>query len=149
MKQFVIATTVFLTLSSPVFAMADVDCTAMWKQADLNSDGTLDATESERYAAMMRIANKPLTSGTTMSEAMFMENCKSDIFAVAVTDLAAPLEGANSFTEDQAKDRIISMGMTAPSTMTKDDKGIWRGTATKDGKSANVAVDYKGNVISK
>ena len=149
MKQIGLATAAILILSSPVFAMADADCTTMWKQADVNSDGTLDATESERYAAMMRIANKPLTSGTAMSEAMFMENCKSDIFAVAITDPAAPLEGANSFTEDQAKDRIISMGMTAPSTMTKDDKGIWRGTATKDGKSANVAVDYKGNVVAK
>ena len=32
--------------------------------------------------------------------------------------------------------------------MTKDQKGIWRGTATKDGKNVNVAVDYKGNVVS-
>jgi putative membrane protein len=32
--------------------------------------------------------------------------------------------------------------------MKKDDDGIWRGTATRDGKSIPVAVDYKGNVVA-
>ena len=34
------------------------------------------------------------------------------------------------------------------SALTKDDQGIWRGTATKDGKHVKVAVDYKGNVVA-
>jgi putative membrane protein len=38
--------------------------------------------------------------------------------------------------------------MAMPATMTKDDKGIWRGTAMKDGTSVKVAVDYKGNVVA-
>ena len=39
-------------------------------------------------------------------------------------------------------------GFSDVSGLTKDDKGIWRGTATKDGKSVKVALDYKGNVVS-
>jgi hypothetical protein len=78
----------------------------------------------------------------------FLENCKSDVFATTEVDPGAPLEGANSFTEGQAQDRVTAAGFADVSAMTKDDKGIWRGTATKDGKSVKVAVDYKGNVVA-
>jgi putative membrane protein len=64
------------------------------------------------------------------------------------TDSAAPVPGANSFTEDQAKTRIKDAGYSDVSGLAKDDKGIWRGQAKKDGKSASVALDFKGNVTS-
>jgi putative membrane protein len=56
--------------------------------------------------------------------------------------------GANSFTEGQAKSRIEKAGFTSVSDLKKDDQGIWRGTATKDGKSTPVGVDFKGNVAA-
>jgi hypothetical protein len=59
----------------------------------------------------------------------------------------APVEGANSFTEDQARSRIESRGFTSVSKLTKDDKGIWRGTAMKDGRQTQVSLDYQGNVV--
>jgi putative membrane protein len=62
-------------------------------------------------------------------------------------DAGAPLKGANSFTEGQAKDRAASHGFTNVSALTKDGDGIWRGTAQMDGKAVNLAVDYKGNVV--
>lgn len=70
--------------------------------------------------------------------------------AVAASDSKnpnAPVPGKNSFTESQAKDRIQKAGYTAISALKLDDKGIWRGTATKGGKSMSVAVDYQGNVV--
>ena len=96
----------------------------------------------------MRIANKPLGADGAMNEKMFQENCKADVFTTAAIDEGAPLEGANSFTESQAKDRGVAAGLSSVSALTKDDKGIWRGTAMKDGKSVNVAVDFKGNVVT-
>ena len=60
----------------------------------------------------------------------------------------APVAGANSFTENQAKDRAMAAGFTSVSALTKDENGIWRGTASKDGNTVNVAVDYKGNVVA-
>lgn len=63
------------------------------------------------------------------------------------TDAKAPLEGANSFTEAQAKQRIVDAGYSTVSTLTKDERGVWRGTAMKAGKQANIAVDFKGNVV--
>jgi hypothetical protein len=148
MKPIFLAATACMFLSGPAFALTDAECTTMWKQADANSDGTLNGTEADRYMAMLRVANKPMAADGTLTESIFQESCKTDIFNTASTDEGAPLEGANSFTEDQAKDRVIAAGMASPATLVKDDKGIWRGTATKDGKSVNVAVDFKGNVVA-
>ena len=61
---------------------------------------------------------------------------------------AAPLPGANSFTETQARSRLESMGYSSVGTLAKDNQSIWRGTAMKDGKSVAVAVDFKGNVVA-
>jgi putative membrane protein len=65
------------------------------------------------------------------------------------TDPNAPLTGANSFTESQAKDRIEKAGFTQVSSLKKDDNGIWRGTAMRGGTQTNVALDYRGNVVVK
>ncbi len=148
MKKLLLTAAACLFISAPAFAMTDADCSAMWKQADTNGDGMLNGSEGDRYAAWLRLSEKPLAEGTMLNEAMFQENCKADVFATAAVDEGAPLEGANSFTEGQAGDRIVAAGMIAPTALAKDDKGIWRGTAMKDGKSVNVAVDFKGNVVA-
>jgi opacity protein-like surface antigen len=61
----------------------------------------------------------------------------------------APVAGANSFTEGQAKSRIESNGYTNVTGMRKDDQGVWRGTAMKDGRSVNVSLDFQGNVVTR
>ena len=62
---------------------------------------------------------------------------------------AAPVAGKNSFTEGEARDRLEKHGYSAVNGLTKDDQSIWRGTATKDGKTVAVAVDYQGNIVAK
>ncbi|MDI6029228.1 PepSY domain-containing protein [Corticibacterium sp. UT-5YL-CI-8] len=64
------------------------------------------------------------------------------------TNPTAPVEGANSFTEEQAKERLVEGGYADVTALTLDDKGVWRGTAMKDGKSVNVALDYQGNITA-
>lgn len=62
---------------------------------------------------------------------------------------ASALErGANSFTEGQAKSRLEGAGFTNVTDLKKDDHGIWRGKATRDGKSVAVGFDYKGNIAA-
>jgi len=61
----------------------------------------------------------------------------------------APVAGANSFTEGQAKSRIESKGYTNVSGLKKDDKGVWRGTAMRDGKSVDLSLDFEGNVVAR
>ncbi|TWF47847.1 PepSY domain-containing protein [Neorhizobium alkalisoli] len=79
-------------------------------------------------------------------------NSSGDTPAVATPDTknaTAPVEGANSFTQDQAKSRIEKAGFSDVKNLMKDDKGIWMATGMKDGKSVNVALDYQGNVVAK
>ena len=59
----------------------------------------------------------------------------------------APVAGANSFTEGQAKSRIEKMGFANVTDLKKDDNGVWRGRAMKSGQTVDVSVDYQGNVI--
>ncbi len=58
----------------------------------------------------------------------------------------APAAGSNSFTQRQAMNRIRRAGYTNVAGLKKDNKGIWRGTAQKDGNTVNVSLDFKGNV---
>jgi len=60
----------------------------------------------------------------------------------------APVAGANSFTEGQAKSRIEAKGFKDVSDLQKDDRGVWRGKASQHGKAMNVSVDFQGNVVS-
>jgi len=59
---------------------------------------------------------------------------------------AAPVKGANSFTQSEAKQQIEAKGYTHVAGLIKDKDGVWRGTAEKNGTSGPVSVDYQGNV---
>ena len=58
-----------------------------------------------------------------------------------------PVQGRNSFTEGEAKSRIEKRGFTDVSQLAKDDNGVWRGKAMKDGKQVDVSLDFEGNVV--
>ena len=68
--------------------------------------------------------------------------------APEATRPAAPAVGANAFTEGQAKLRIEASGFANVSALKKDEKGVWRATAMKDGKSVQVSLDAQGNVLT-
>jgi len=138
-----------MSLPLPAIAASDADCEKSFETADTNRDGVLSAAEGRRYFAAMRVANKPIT-GDRLDKAAFLENCKADVFAATQAQPAAgaPLEGANSFTEGQAKDRAEAAGFTDVSDLQKDDKGIWRGTAKRGASQVKIAIDFKGNVVA-
>ena len=79
----------------------------------------------------------PNASTTTTAPATGTRNGPSNP-AVKTTEgnnPGAPVSGANSFTEGQAKSRIEARGYANVSGLSKDASGVWRGTAMKDGKS--------------
>lgn len=59
---------------------------------------------------------------------------------------STPVAGANSFTKGEAIKQIEAKGYTHVTKLMKDQSGVWRGTAMKDGTSGPVSVDYQGNV---
>ena len=132
----------------PAYAASEADCEAMWKKADVNNDGALSDTEAMRYSAAMRVHEHKMSADGKLARADFIDACKSDVYADRKIDPGAPLKGSNSFTESQAKDRALAYGYTAVASLVKDKDGIWRGSAMQDGKPVQVAVDYKGNVVT-
>jgi hypothetical protein len=90
---------------------------------------------------------------SAISMQAFAQTTATDSETPAVTtpdsnNAAAPVEGANSFTEAQAQERIVQAGFTDVSALKLDDKGVWRGTAMKGGKSVPVGLDYQGNIVA-
>lgn len=74
-----------------------------------------------------------------------------DTPAVATPDTAnptAPVAGANSFTEAQAKTRLEEAGYSEVMDLKLDDQGVWRAMAKKDGTSSAVSLDFQGNVTA-
>ena len=130
------------------WAASETDCAAQWKSADGNNDGVLVGPEADRYLAYYRVRAHVTPVDGRITQQEFMKSCQSDIFMAKAPEPGAPLKGANSFTEGQAKDRVIAAGFTIVSSLVKDGDGVWRGSAMKDGKSVKVAVDFKGNVVS-
>lgn len=137
-----------IAAAAPSFAATDAECTEMWKKADANSDGNVSGGEAIRYMSFMRVAGMTVATEGTITQTEFMNACKADAYKVKQADAGAPLKGSNSFTESQAKDRIIAQGLDGVTGLTKDGDGIWRGTAQQAGKPVQVAVDYKGNVVT-
>ncbi len=59
---------------------------------------------------------------------------------------STPEKGANSFTQSQARARIVGHGFTDVASLAQDGAGVWRGTAMRDGKPVHVWLDFRGNV---
>jgi putative membrane protein len=126
------------------------DAVSLFEQYAKDGDNaTLKAFAQETLPTLKmhkEMIEKIGTPGTDSSSA-----ANSTTPAVKTTDTpspSAPVPGANSFTEDQAKDRIEDAGYSNVSKLTKDDQGIWRGKASKDGKNITIALDYQGNIVA-
>ena len=148
--SLIAVTTIGMAMAAPAWAASDAECQDMWKKADANSDGVLSDRESVRYVALMRVGDRKIATEGRITQAEFMDACKADVYAPRKAEQGAPLKGANSFTEGQAKDRAIAHGnVDSVASLKKDDDGIWRGTGTQAGKTVEIAVDYKGNVVTR
>lgn len=148
MKKMLALAAVAAAVAMPAFAATDAECQDMWKKADANRDGSVSGDEAIRYMSFMRVAGMTVATDGTITQAEFMSACRADAYKPKEAEAGAPLKGANSFTEAQARDRVIAQGMRNVTGLKKDDDGIWRGTAQQAGKSVEVAVDYKGNVVT-
>ena len=58
-------------------------------------------------------------------------------------------KGASPFTEAEARSRLQQNGYRQVSALTRDQDGVWRGSATRGGRQVQVGLDHKGNISSK
>jgi len=89
------------------------------------------------------------TAPTTTAPATTAPAATSSTTSHSTASTAAPVAGANSFTESQAKSRIEAAGYSDVSGLAKDTNGVWRGKAAKAGKNVDVALDYQGNITAR
>ena len=96
------------------------------------------------------ISRRMAIDASRMSEhfADFGKYCEAGLFD-SFFNMAAPVKGANSFTEREARERVLGRGYRNVSQLRIDRDGVWRGTAELNGIQIEVAVDYKGNVVPK
>lgn len=124
-----------------------IDCDADFSKLDADGDGYLSEAEAQRDYARSRIDGVNV-SEQGISKEEYVALCGAPAWAENTPEEGAPFEGANSFTEEQARDRALAWNVTEVSAFTKDDLGIWRGTGMVNGAPVSVAVDYKGNVVT-
>ncbi len=122
------------------------DCDAAFIALDLNDDGFLSAAEAPRDHARAAIDNIPVTEEGIARE-NWLTLCSSPYWQSNQPEEGAPFEGANSFTEEQARDRATAWQIADIGALTLDGGGIWRGTGTLDGTPVTFAIDYRGNVV--
>ncbi|MFC4174235.1 PepSY domain-containing protein [Microvirga sp. GCM10011540] len=67
---------------------------------------------------------------------------------VSPQGIGAIQSGANSFTERQARSRTEAQGFAHVADLRRDDQGIWRGRATRNGRSVGAMLDFCGSVAS-
>ena len=82
------------------------------------------------------------TTGSS-NPAVDASNTASSNHLVAPSALA---KGSNSFTEGEARSRLQSAGLSNVEDLKKDNTGIWRGKATRNGATVSVGLDYKGSI---
>ena len=124
-----------------------IDCDADFATLDADGNGYLSEAEAQRAYARSRVDGTTL-SDEGISKEQYNVLCGSPAWVENTPEEGSPFEGANSFTEEQARDRAVAWNVTQVSALTKDDKGIWRGAGMVDGAQVSVAIDYKGNVVT-
>ena len=65
-----------------------------------------------------------------------------------IVDASQLERGANSFTEGQARSQMEGAGFTNVQNLHKDDNGFWRGRATHNGSTTDVAIDFRGRIAA-
>lgn len=97
-------------------------------------------TQTQSATPSTNTSSAPVVSGTGSAT-------NNAVNTAPANNSGAPVAGANSFTEGQARDRIQDKGFTQVNALSLDSKGVWRGKAMKNGQSVDVSMDYQGNVV--
>lgn len=101
----------------------------------------------------MRIFLVAVAAASLLTSVAYAENTPAQsgpanaaVKSTTENNSSTPVAGANSFTKSEAKSHIEAKGYTHVKSLKKDESGVWRAVATKDGKAGPVSLDYQGNV---
>ena len=128
-----------------IFPLAATLSLALLGACSKPAPAAVDEAAATTAAATTDAAAGPTDPSGAVSPPQANGAVNTDANATA-TDVAP---ASNSFTEGQAKGHIENAGYTNVTGLTKTPDGMWTAKATKDGKSMDVAVDFKGAVTAR
>ncbi len=151
-----------LLVPGMVLAQAPRDCGGLWKEADSDANGLLSQEEDRRgyLDAFRLLGRKPIADGA-LSRDEFMLYCEGGLDrSVAGTRQhkgpEGPIDrgkgdmtpGLIPFPKDEAMRRLQALGYRDVGKLVLDAEGIWRTTATMNGKTVQVSIDVQGEVLA-
>ncbi len=162
MQRAILLSIVLTAFALPVSAQTPRDCGSLWKEADVDSNGTLTQEEDVRgYFDALRARKFSTAEAGKVSRDEFMLYCegsleRSSAGARQHKGDAGPIDrgkgdmtpGLIPFPKDEARRRLEASGFRELTALELDEKGIWRGEATASGKRVRVAVDVQGEIIT-
>lgn len=131
--------------STHIFPLAATLSLALLGACSKPAPAAVDEATATTAGAATTAAAGPTDPGGAVSPPQANGAVNTDANTTA-SDVAA---ASNSFTEGQAKGHIENAGYTNVTGLTKTPDGLWTAKATKDGKSMDVAVDFKGAVTAR
>lgn len=138
------ATTGATTVTPPAKVVEPTMVQPMTSAPAVDSNATTDMNATGTTAVESKNPNNANATGKNG----FNSTGANTVDPTGINKVDAPLKGANSFTESQARSRIEKNGFSAITGLMKDSDGIWRGKAMKDGRTMDVALDYKGEIVA-
>jgi putative membrane protein len=126
---------------------------ALAQTAPVTQPGVAATTPSTAATAPPVSLKAPPVSTTVPTQSAAAPSTSTAPSAVSTSNAdsktaAAPVPGANSFTEAEARSRLEAHGYSNVTGLMQDNQSIWRGKAMKGGKSVDVALDYQGNIVA-
>lgn len=153
--------TVLLTPSAGL-AQTPSDCGGLWREADVDANGSLTRDEDAKgFIDAFRAGGRTTLTSEVLSRDEFMLFCEGDLRRSSATTrqhkgTQGPIDrgkgdltpGLIPFPKDEAMKRLQATGYRDVGELVLDDKGIWRGTANFGGKQVPVSVDVQGDVLA-
>jgi hypothetical protein len=107
-------------------------------------------TSPTRYSSDSTSALSPCYSSINSTSPCYTGNAYPSYSAITpeaiFPDTKNSKPSIHSFTVDQAKSRIEANGYANVTDLKKDNKGIWRGKAMKDGQAVDVILNFDGKI---
>lgn len=165
-KPSIIAIGAVLIATPSAMAATEADCLALWKTADVNSDGALTKTEdSKKLIAAAQQKGRQLKQADTLSRDEFVQYCKGGDFDTMMTQAPAPAQtpgpaasqdlgkgnltpSTKALSEKDARSKLEASGFKDLKGLRLDDKGIWHANADLGGKRQDVAIDAQSDITT-
>lgn len=162
MRNIALSIALFFVPIASAHAQAPRDCGSLWKEADVDGNGSLTKEEdSFGYLDAVAVAKFQTIEPSSLSRDEFMLFCDGTLERSSAgtrqhKGSEGPIDrgkgdltpGLIPFPKHEARKRLEASGYRELDELKLDEKGIWRTFATFNGKRVPAAVDVQGDILA-